>query len=134
MFRKFHGSMLLKGGMTESEIDSLHGRGKSPTHAAYFYDDTKDLHEKYISCLHLLAIRDNVNIYDMKSPEYIQLENELIEKNAEVESYSLVNIDNSLFDKALELNKISKQFSLNIYYIFSISFLFIFIFIFYCYL
>lgn len=99
MFRKFHGSMLLKGGMTESEIDSLHGRGKSPTHAAYFYDDTKDLREKYISCLHLLAIRDNVNIYDMKSPEYIQLENELIEKNAEVESMNdrLSAIENMIY-------------------------------------
>ncbi|MCR5027201.1 MAG: site-specific integrase, partial [Methanobrevibacter sp.] len=70
MFRKFHASMLLKGGMTESEIDNLQGRGKSQTHTAYFYDDTEDLREKYISCLGLLAIKDNVNNYDIKSQEY----------------------------------------------------------------
>ena len=87
MFRKFHGSMLLKAGMTESEIDYLHGRGKSQTHQAYFYDDSNNLREKYIQGLPLLAIRDNVNALSVKSPEFVKSETELNEKTETIKKY-----------------------------------------------
>lgn len=99
MFRKFHASMLLKTGMTESEIDFLQGRGKSQTHTAYFYDDADDLREKYIHGLPYLAIRDNINCLDIKSPEYLKLENELEDKKQEVESMNdrLSAIENMIY-------------------------------------
>ena len=87
MFRKFHSSMLLKTGMTESEIDFLQGRGKSQTHTAYFYDDADDLREKYIHGLPYLAIRENVNSLDIKSPEFVKMESELNEKNEAIKNY-----------------------------------------------
>lgn len=81
MFRKFHASTLKKAGMSESDIDSLQGRGKSSTRAAYFYEDPETLKQKYIDCLPELVINDNVNVLDFKAPEYRRLEEEVREKN-----------------------------------------------------
>jgi integrase len=76
MFRKFHASTLKKAGMSEADIDALQGRGKSSTHASYFYEDSNDMREKYIQCLPELMINMNVNVMDIKSPEFIKLEAE----------------------------------------------------------
>lgn len=85
MFRKFHASTLKKAGMSESDIDSLQGRGKSSTRSSYFYEDPETLRKKYIECLPELVINDNVNVLDFKAPEYKHLEDLVREKDSQLD-------------------------------------------------
>lgn len=89
MFRKFHATTLKKAGMSESDIDALQGRGKSSTHASYFYEDSNDLREKYIQCLPDLMINMNVNVMDIKSPEFTKVEAERDELKSRFENLSM---------------------------------------------
>ena len=74
MLRKFHASQLYNNGMSLDEIDALQGRGKDATHSAYFLENPMKLRERYIE--HLGAITINWEVIDIKSPEYIRLEQE----------------------------------------------------------
>lgn len=76
MLRKFHASQLFNDGMSLEEVDSLQGRGKDSTHSSYFMENPEKLKEKYIEHLNAITINLDVNNLDLKSPEYIQLENE----------------------------------------------------------
>ena len=76
MLRKFHASQLYNDGMSLDEVDALQGRRKDTTHTAYFMENPKKLKEKYIEHLDCLTINLYVNQLDIKSPEFVKLENE----------------------------------------------------------
>ena len=76
MLRKFHASQLYNDGMSLDEVDALQGRRKDTTHTAYFIENPKKLKEKYIEHLDCLTINLDVNQLDIKSPEFVKLENE----------------------------------------------------------
>lgn len=102
MLRKFHSSNLYNAGMTLDEIDALQGRGKDSTHSAYFMEDPEKLRQRYIEHMDAVTINWNVNNLDIKSLEYLDLENKYEEKEKEVES-----LDERLsnLEKALGMNK-----------------------------
>ena len=62
--------------MSLEEIDALQGRSKEATHSSYFTEDPTKLKEKYIEHLHCLTINMDVTQLDIKSPEFVKLENE----------------------------------------------------------
>lgn len=76
MLRKFHASQLYNSGLSLEEVDALQGRRKDSTHRAYFMEDPQKLREKYIEHLDCLTINLDVNNLDIKSEEFIELENE----------------------------------------------------------
>lgn len=76
ILRKFHATNLYNDKMSLEEIDALQGRSKEATHSSYFTEDPTKLKEKYIEHLHCLTINMDVNQLDIKSPEFVQLENE----------------------------------------------------------
>ena len=76
MLRKFHASQLYNDGMSLDEVDALQGRRKDTTHTAYFMENPKKLKAKYIEHLDCLTINLDVNQLDIKSPEFVKLENE----------------------------------------------------------
>ena len=80
MLRKFHASQLYNSGLTLEEIDALQGRGKDATHASYFLEDPKKLRQKYIEHMDAVTINLDVNNIDIKSPEYLELEQKYHEK------------------------------------------------------
>lgn len=76
ILRKFHATNLYNDKMSLEEIDALQGRGKDLTHSSYFTEDPTKLKGKYIEHLDCLTINMDVNQLDIKSPEFVQLENE----------------------------------------------------------
>jgi len=76
ILRKFHATNLYNDKMSLEEIDALQGRSKEATHSSYFTEDPTKLKEKYIQHLDCLTINMDVNQLDIKSPEFVQLENE----------------------------------------------------------
>lgn len=76
ILRKFHATNLYNNKMSLEEIDALQGRSKEATHSSYFTEDPTKLKEKYIQHLDCLTINMDVNQLDIKSPEFVQLENE----------------------------------------------------------
>ena len=76
MLRKFHASYLLNAGMNKDDVNSLQGKSRNTTDESYFYDDPKKLQEKYIKYMGAVTINLDVNTLEIKSPEYIELENE----------------------------------------------------------
>lgn len=82
--RKFHASNLYNYGMSLELVDALQGRSKTMTQSSYFYENIDNLKEKYIEYLPAILINTDVNNLDIKSPEYLQLEKELEDKNEEV--------------------------------------------------
>ena len=87
MLRKYHASQLYNNGMSMDEIDELQGRGKDTTRTSYFMEDPLRLREKYIEHMNAVTINLDVNNLDIKSPEYIQLETEIVEKDEKIENY-----------------------------------------------
>ena len=80
MLRKFHASQLYNDGLSLDEVDALQGRRKDTTHTAYFMEDPKKLKEKYIEHLDCLTINMDVTNIDIKSQEYLELEQKYQEK------------------------------------------------------
>ena len=62
--------------MSLEEIDALQGRSKEATHSSYFTEDPNKLKEKYLEHLDCITINMDVNQLDIKSPEFVKLENE----------------------------------------------------------
>ena len=83
ILRKFHATNLYNDKMSLEEIDALQGRSKEATHSSYFTEDPNKLREKYISHLDCLTINLDVNNMDIKSPEYVELEQKYNEKESQ---------------------------------------------------
>ena len=99
MLRKFHASALLNDGMSMDDVNSLQGKSKNKTDEAYFFDDPDKLKMKYLSHVNAVTITSEVNNIDLKSPEFIELERKLKEKEGEVE------------DMEYRLSSLEKRFS-----------------------
>lgn len=76
ILRKFHATNLYNDKMSLEEIDALQGRSKEATHSSYFTEDPNKLKEKYLEHLDCITINMDVNQLDIKSPEFVKLENE----------------------------------------------------------
>lgn len=80
ILRKFHATNLYNDKMSLEEIDALQGRSKEATHSSYFTEDPNKLREKYIEHLDCITINLDVNNINIKSPEYLELEQKYNEK------------------------------------------------------
>lgn len=85
MLRKYHASQLYAAKVPMEIVDTLQGRGKDQTHSSYFYENPLSLKEVYVEHVSCLVINFNITKIDMKSKEYIELEN----KNKELEEENL---------------------------------------------
>ena len=88
--RKFHATNLYNDNMSLEEIDALQGRSKDATHSSYFTEDPQKLRERYIEHLNCITINLDVNNLNIKSPEYIELENEIREKDEILSKYEVL--------------------------------------------
>ena len=107
MLRKFHASSLKNDGMSLDEINSMQGKSRTRTDESYFFDDPIKLREKYIQHLDCLTINWDINNVDIKSPEYIQLEKEIREKDETINRYEELfqDVDSRLQKLEGERNK-----------------------------
>ena len=98
MLRKFHASQLYNSGMSRDEVDALQGRSKNSTHNSYFMEDPEKLKLKYIEHMDSVTINLDINNLDLKSPEYIKLENESKKKDEKIKNYEslIMDIDSRL--------------------------------------
>ena len=98
MMRKFHASYLLNAGMSKDDVNCLQGKSRNSTDESYFYDDPKKLQEKYIKYMGAITINLDVNNLEIKSPEYVALENRIAEKDKIISNYEEMfsEIDNRL--------------------------------------
>ena len=94
MLRKFHASQLYNDGMSLEDVDSLQGRGKDSTHSSYFMEDPEKLKLKYIEHMDSVTINLDINNLDLKSPEYIKLENESLISDIDSRLRRIEEIDN----------------------------------------
>lgn len=115
--RKYHASQLYNNGMSKEIVDALQGRSKDSTMQSYFFESPEKLRETYIQHLSSITINLDVNTLDLKSPEYVQLESELENKEMEVaelkQTYELTIEDilkrvDSLEQKEINSNTLMK--------------------------
>ena len=76
MLRKFHASALYNDGMSIDKVNDLQGKVKNKTDSAYFMTNPEDLKYEYIKHLSAVTINEEVKKLSIKSPEFIQMENE----------------------------------------------------------
>ena len=76
MLRKFHASALYNDGMSLDKVNDLQGKAKNKTDASYFMTNPEDLKYEYIKHLHAVTINQEVEKLSIKSPEFMQMENE----------------------------------------------------------
>ncbi len=85
MLRKFHASALYNDGMSLDNVNDLQGKAKNKTDASYFMTNPEDLKYEYIKHLHAVTINKDVEKLSIKSPEYIQLENQKTKLESEID-------------------------------------------------
>lgn len=76
MLRKFHASALMNHGMSRDDVNSMQGKSKTKTDEAYFFEDPDKLKLRYMEHLDAVTINSDINTLNLKSPEYVKLENE----------------------------------------------------------
>lgn len=76
MLRKFHASSLYNDGMSLDKVNDLQGKAKNKTNEAYFMTNPEDLKYEYIKHLAAVTINTDVEKLSIKSPEFVQMENE----------------------------------------------------------
>ena len=76
MLRKFHASNLKNHGMSKEDINEMQGKGQNLVDEAYFFDDPNVLRQKYIEHMEAVTINMDINNVDIKSVEYLELEEE----------------------------------------------------------
>lgn len=118
MLRKFHASNLKNHGMSKEDINEMQGKGQNLVDEAYFFDDPNILREKYIEHMDAVTINLDVNNIDIKSQEYLELEQKFKEKEAEVKEMDdrildieerLSDIDNRPTSRSSILEQISEH-------------------------
>lgn len=85
MLRKFHASALYNDGMSLDKVNDLQGKAKNKTDASYFMTNPEDLKYEYIQHLPAVTISKDVEKLSIKSPEFIQIENENKHLHSEIE-------------------------------------------------
>lgn len=86
MLRKFHASALYNDGMSLDKVNDLQGKAKNKTDQSYFMTNPDDLKYEYIKHLHAITINKEVEKLSIKSPEFIQLENQKNRLESEISS------------------------------------------------
>lgn len=76
MLRKFHASALYNDGMSLDNVNDLQGKAKNKTDASYFMTNPDDLKTEYIRHIHAVTLNKEVEKLSIKSPEFVQMENE----------------------------------------------------------
>ena len=76
MLRKFHASALYNDGMSLDKVNDLQGKAKNKTDASYFMTNPDDLKYEYIKHISAVTINKEVEKLSIKSPEFLQIENE----------------------------------------------------------
>lgn len=76
MLRKFHASALYNDGMSLDKVNDLQGKAKNKTDSSYFMTNPDDLKYEYINHISAVTINKDVEKLSIKSPEFIQMENE----------------------------------------------------------
>lgn len=118
MLRKFHASNLKNHGMSKEDINAMQGKGQNLVDEAYFFDDPNILREKYIEHLDAVTIEWDVNNIDIKSQEYLELEQKYVEKEEMINDMEqrlsnvekiFVDVDNMSDDEILNLFAKRKQ-------------------------
>lgn len=84
MLRKFHASALYNDGMSLDKVNDLQGKAKNKTDASYFMTNPEDLKFEYIKHLPAVTINQDVEKLSIKSPEFMQMENENNELKSEL--------------------------------------------------
>lgn len=84
MLRKFHASALYNDGMSLDNVNDLQGKAKNKTDQAYFMINPEDLKYEYIKHLPAVTIMEDVKKLSIKSPEFMQMENENNELKSEL--------------------------------------------------
>jgi len=81
MLRKFHSSQLLNddNNFFSDKINFLQGRSKNSTDRVYLLENPNKLKKDYIEAMHCLSIKWDYNKIDMKTPEYLEMENKVAE-------------------------------------------------------
>ena len=100
MLRKFHASALYNDGMSLDNVNDLQGKSKNKTDAAYFMINPEDLKYEYIKHLPAITINKEVEKISVKSPEFMQMENENQELKSEL---------NNLKSEVSSLNNVHSQ-------------------------
>ena len=85
MLRKFHASALYNDGMSLDNVNDLQGKAKNKTDASYFMTNPEDLKNEYIKHLPAVTIMEDVKKITIKSPEFIEMENENKELKTELD-------------------------------------------------
>ena len=99
MLRKFHASSLMNDGMSRELVNDLEGRTKSITDEAYFFNNEEALFEEYVKHLPAVTIMEDVKKLSIKSPEFVQIENENKELKTELDG---IKADIQSIKKAFE--------------------------------
>ena len=96
MLRKFHASALYNDGMSLDKVNDLQGKAKNKTDQAYFMTNPEDLKHEYIKHLPAVTINQDVEKLSIKSPEFIQMENENKELKSDLDELKskIKNIEN----------------------------------------
>lgn len=84
MLRKFHATSLYNDGMSLDNVNDLQGKAKNKTDQAYFMINPDDLKYEYIKHLSAVTINEDVKKLHIKSPEFIEIENEKLELESEL--------------------------------------------------
>ena len=84
MLRKFHASALYNDGMSLDKVNDLQGKAKNKTDASYFMTNPEDLKYDYIQHLSAVTINKDVEKLSIKSPEFMQMENENKQLQSEI--------------------------------------------------
>ena len=81
MLRKFHASSLYNhdNGLDMDMINALQGKTKNSTDESYFMENPEDLKKAYIKAMDCLCINLDVNNLNIKTPEYLEMENKVVE-------------------------------------------------------
>ena len=99
MLRKFHASALYNDGMSLDKVNDLQGKSKNKTDASYFMTNPDDLKYEYIKHLPAVTIMEDVKKLSIKSPEFVQIENENKELKTELDG---IKADIQSIKKAFE--------------------------------
>ena len=102
MLRKFHASALYNDGMSLDKVNDLQGKAKNKTDASYFMTNPEDLKYEYIKHLHAVTINQEVEKLSIKSPEFIQMENENKKLRSDLDG---IKADIAYFKKIFESGK-----------------------------
>ena len=93
MLRKFHASTLYNDGMSLDKVNDLQGKSKNSTDEVYFMTNPADLKQEYIQHLPALSISKEVEKITVKSPEFLKLENTIVENDEKIKDYEKLIYD-----------------------------------------